>query len=141
MKKLFSFVTLILSLQVFAGHDCKLTIAEMEDFRRPIGELEASTSHGILQSINYGTILVEDEKISRSGKIKNQIKLDVHAVANGWDNEQETTFVVVRKGYKKEKRVLWETASEKVTVFGTEKKTIWFEIYKLDIDCKANNEN
>lgn len=142
MKKIFSILALtILSTHALASHECSLELAHSEDLATTIATKTVSTNHGTIRSVDYGTILIEEQKITRRGKVKSQLNLDVHAVANGWDDQQETTFVIVRKGYKNGKRISWETVSDKFTLKGTEKRRAWFDEYKLEISCEAKNEN
>lgn len=128
-------------MSAVAGHVCEVKLAHMEDFNVTVASKTVTTKHGIIKSEIFGPMVLEDQKVSRNGKEKSRVELDLHGVVDGWDNNQESTFVFVRKSYKKGIRSGWESFEQRFTVRGTDNLRGFFDQYKVDISCVATNEN
>jgi hypothetical protein len=129
------------SMSAIAAHVCEVKLAHMEDYTTTVATKIVETKHGMIKSEIFGTMLVEDQKISRSGKEKSKTVLDLHGVVDGWDSEQESTFVFIRKTYKNGVRKDWQGFEQRFTVKGTDRLRGFFDEYKVDISCVATNEN
>lgn len=131
MIKLLILTGLFLSLKAFAGQECKLRLSHTEDLFTTIAEGTLSAHKSDLRSILIKDFFVEFEK----GKKKQSIALKVFL--NGWSGEEEVVIAAFRRNQKRSNSTL-VNLSQKVSLRGNHKDTLWFDSYKLDIDCALN---
>lgn len=131
MIKLIILTGLFLSLKAFAGQECKLSLSHTEDLKTTIAEGTLSAHNSDMRSILIKDFFVESEK----GNKKQSIALKVFL--NGWSGEEEIVIAAFRRNQKRSNSTL-VNLSEKVSLRGDHKDTLWFDSYKLDIDCALN---
>jgi hypothetical protein len=81
-----------------------------------------------LRSGSEGTLFIESEKK------KKKVSLEVRSVMDGYEGSEGATFVVMRK-FTKRGNSEQEKISETITLAGEENQRLWFDSYKLDIQC------
>lgn len=128
MKTLVIFLFLAISLNVFAGYECRLSLAHSEDFHKTIIKGKISATDRDLRTIHLKEFFIE-EKTS-----KKTISLAIQAAIVGWVGEEEVTLAMFRRTQTK-KSIESTLISEKVTVKGNDANTLWFDNYKLDVAC------
>ena len=131
MIKLLILTGLFLSLKAFAGQECKLSLANTEDLHKTIAEGTLSAHNSDLRTIFIKDFFVESEK----GNKKQSIALKVFL--NGWSGEEEVVIAAFRRNQKRSNSTL-VNLSEKVSLRGDHKNTLWFDSYKLEINCSLN---
>lgn len=118
------------SMSAVAGYECTLKLAHSENLNKVIAEKVLVIDRAEMKSGNMGTLFVEYQKKKRS------ISLDINAVMSGWANEEDATFVILRRT-KTRRSTSAETISEIMNLKGDNQLTSWFDSYKLDINCRA----
>lgn len=131
MIKLFILTGLFLSLKAFAGQECKLSLSHIEELNTVIAEGTLSAGNADMRTILIKDFFVESEK----GSKKQSIALKVFL--NGWNGEEEIVLAAFRRNQKRSGSSM-VNISEKVSLRGDHKDTLWFDSYKLDIDCSLN---
>ena len=74
---------------------------------------------------------VEFEKGNKRRTIALKIFMD------GWSGEEEMTVAAFRR-HEKRSNVELDLISEKVSLRGNARDTLWFDAYKLEIECSLN---
>ena len=131
MKKFFFAFIVMSSLSAYAGYDCDLKLAHSEDLQSTIAQSKLSASNKDLKTIHLKEFFTE-EKSKRK-----VIGLSIQSAIVGWSGEEEVTLAVFRRTAKKNS-IDSVLISEKITVKGVESKTLWFDTYKLDVNCSLN---
>lgn len=127
MIKLLILTGLFLSLKAFAGQECSLKLSHTEDLGKVIAEGTLTAQNSDLKSILIKDFYKESKKQSIALKV----------FLNGWHGEEEIVLVAFRRNEKRSGATL-VNLSEKVSLRGDHKDTVWFDSYKLDIDCSLN---
>lgn len=127
MIKLLILTALFLSLKAFAGQECKLSLAHTEDLTKVIAEGTISADTSDLRSLMIKDFYMESKKQSIALKV----------FLNGWHGEEEIVLAAFRRNEKRSGAIL-VSLSEKVSLRGDHKDTVWFDSYKLDIECSLN---
>lgn len=131
MIKYFILVGLFFCLKAFAGYECHLDLAHTEDLYQSIAKKTIKASSKDMKSEMIKDFFVELEK-------KNKVQsLALNVFIDGWSGEEEVTIAVFRRNQKRSKVEL-ALISEKVSLRGNDKDTLWFDSYKLEIDCSIN---
>lgn len=131
MIKYFVLVGLLFCLKAFAGYECDFDLAHTEDLHQSIAKKSISASSKDMRSEMIKDFFVEAEK-------KNKVQsLAVNVFIDGWAGEEEITLAVFRRNQKKS-NVNLDLISEKVSLRGNDKDTLWFDSYKLEIECSIN---
>lgn len=128
MIKLLILTGLLLSLKAFAGHECKLSLSHTENLLKTIAKGTLSAHNSDLRTLFIKDFFVESEK----GNKKQSIALKVFL--NGWSGEEEVVIAAFRRNQKRSGPNMVHL-SEKISVRGDHKDTLWFDSYKLNIDC------
>jgi hypothetical protein len=128
--RIFAYLLNLYSMSAVAGYECTLKLAHSEDLNQVIAEKVLVIKKGEMRSRNMGTLFVEFEKRKKS------ISLDINAVMSGWQNEEDATFVILRRT-KTRRTTSSETISEIMNLKGDDQLTGWFDSYKLDINCQT----
>jgi hypothetical protein len=128
MKILSILLVSALSLTASAGYECGLKLAHTEDLYKTIAE-KTVTIGETMRSGSEGTLYTELQKG------KTTVTLEIRSVIDGWAGTEDATFVVMRKISKKKKSQQLPI-SEKITLKGDQTDRLWFDTYKLDINCR-----
>lgn len=131
MIKLFLLVGLFLSVKAFAGYHCELKLAHSEDFHKTIATKVIKASDTDMKSLSVKDLFIEHKDKKR------KTSLSLNAFISGWSGEEEVAFAVFRRKKKKDD-VEMVLISEKVSLRGNDRDTLWFDSYKLEIDCSLN---
>jgi hypothetical protein len=119
----------VFSMSAVAGYECELKLAHMEDFQTTIATRTVQVGKNKMESGNMGMLFMESENRRR------RISLDINAMMNGWEGEEDAAFVILRRTRKKSSADAVRL-SEVVMLEGNQKTTAWFDAYKVDIECK-----
>lgn len=128
--RILAYIFNLYSMSAVAGYECTLKLAHSEDLNKVIAEKVLVIGRGEMKSGNMGTLFVEFEIK------KHLISLDINAVMSGWHNEEDATFVILRRN-KTRRNTSAETISEIMNLKGDDQITGWFDSYKLDINCQT----
>lgn len=118
------------SMSAVAGYHCQLSLSHTEDLKATVAQKALQVKTGNLNSGNMGTLLVENSNFRKT------VAVEINAVMSGWSNEEDATFVMMRT-VRKKKSTNAERISEVITVKGNDHETLWFDSYKLEIDCSV----
>ena len=80
---------------------------------------------------NMGVLFVESESKRR------QTTLEINGVMSGWENEEDASFVIIRREKRKHSSKIQRLTDQVIMVKGNDKTTGWFDSYKLDVECKT----
>ena len=127
MKRILVILFNFMSMSAIAGYECDLKLAHNDDLRLDV----ATKIISIAQSLKSGS----DHLFVESEKKKKKFSLEVRSVMDGYEYSESASFVVMRRTTKRGKSTL-EKVSELVTLGGNDSQRLWFEDYKLDINCK-----
>lgn len=128
--RILAYIFNLYSMSAVASYDCTLKLAHSEDLNVTVAEKVVSIGRGEMKAGNVGTLFVEFEKKKKT------FTLDINAVMNGWQNEEDATFVIIRRT-KTRRNTTAETISEIMNLKGNDQLTGWFDSYKLDISCRT----
>ncbi len=129
MKRIFALTFNLMSMNVLAGYECDLQLAHTEDLVTTI----ATTKAVVDRTLKYGsegTLIVESEKK------KKKVSIELRSVMDGYEGSESASFVVMRRFTKRGNSSL-EKISEVVTLSGDESQRLWFDNYKLEIQCQV----
>lgn len=113
MKLVVTLIFILTSFSALAGYRCDIKV-----------------SHADKETLYANTSIEADSTELKAQAIKNylgQKDLTLDFVMDGWAGEEHATFVF-KKGNNQ--------MSEKVSLIGKSKSTIWFDSFKYDIDCE-----
>ncbi len=127
MKRIFVCIFNLLSMNALAGYECNFQLAHTEDLMTTIATKKAVVDR-TLRSGSEGTLIVESEKK------KKKVSLELRSVMDGYEGSEGATFVVMRRIKNRNKSEL-EKVSETITITGDESQRLWFDSYKLEIQC------
>ena len=127
MKRIFVCMFNLLSMNALAGYECNFQLAHTEDLITTIATKKAVVDR-TLRSGSEGTLIVESEKK------KKKVSLELRSVMDGYEGSEGATFVVMRRIKNRNKSEL-EKVSETITITGDESQRLWFDSYKLEIQC------
>lgn len=128
--RLLAYLFNLYSISAVAGYHCQLSLSHSEDLKTPIAQKVLKVKTGNLDSGNMGTLFIENSNRRKT------IALEINAVMSGWVNEEDATLVMMRTKRKKSSTRA-ERISERITVKGDGHQTLWFDDYKLEIDCQV----
>jgi len=131
MIKIYILVGLCFCLKAFAGYECKFELAHTEDLRAPLVQKTMTASSKDMRSQMIKDFFIEKEKGNKVQSVA------LNAFIDGWEGEEEITIAMFRRNQKKSDVTL-QVISEKVSLRGNDKDTLWFDAYKLEIDCSIN---
>lgn len=131
MIKFYILIGLFFCLKAFAGYECRFDLAHTEDLHQSIAKKTITASSKDMRSEMVKDFFVELEKKNKLQSIALNVFID------GWAGEEEVTVAMFRRIQKKS-AVKLELISEKVSLRGNDKDTLWFDSYKLEIDCSIN---
>lgn len=129
MKRILALTFNLLSMNVLAGYECDLQLAHTEDLVTTIATKKAVVDR-TLKSGSEGTLIVESEKK------KKKVSIELRSVMDGYEGSESASFVVMRRFTKRGNSEL-EKISEVVTLSGDESQRLWFDNYKLEIQCQV----
>lgn len=130
MIKFYILVGLLFCLKAFAGYECKFDLAHTEDLRTSVAKKTITASEKDMRSEMVKDFFVEMEKENKSRSVALNVFID------GWAGEEEMTVAVFRRNQKKS-NVDLRLISEKVSLRGSDRDTVWLDVYKLEIDCSV----
>ena len=130
MIKFYILVGLLFCLKAFAGYECKFDLAHTEDLRNSVAKKTITASEKDMRSEMVKDFFVEMEKENKTRSVALNVFID------GWAGEEEMTVAVFRRNQKKS-NVDLRLISEKVSLRGSDRDTVWFDVYKLEIDCSV----
>lgn len=131
MKKIIVLTSLMLfSLNTFAGYECHLSLSHIEELDSVIAEKTIFATDQELKTTMHKDFFIEAQSKNKKTSI------DVRIVSVGWNGEEEMTFVPFRNNEKKSKSKV-ELIGDKRTIVGNANGTLWFDQYKLDMDCNV----
>jgi hypothetical protein len=130
MIKFYILIGLLFCLKAFAGYECKFDLAHVEDLRSSVAKKTITASEKDMRSEMVKDFFVEMEKENKSRSVALNVFID------GWAGEEEMTVAVFRRNQKKS-NVDLRLISEKVSLRGSDRDTVWFDVYKLEIDCSV----
>lgn len=131
MIKLLILTALFLSVKAFAGYQCELKLAHSEDLYKTIATKVIKAKDADMKSFSVKDLFIEQKDKKKT------ISLSINAFMSGWSGEEEMVLAVFRRKEKKSD-VNLVLISEKVSLRGNDQDTLWFDSYKLDIDCSIN---
>lgn len=131
MIKLFILIGLFLSVKAFAGYQCELKLAHTEDLYKTIATRTIKASDDDMKSLAVKDFFIEKEAKKR------MTSLMLKAFVSGWSGEEQLVIALFRRKEKKSD-VNMVLISQKVSLRGNDRDTLWFDSYKLDIDCFLN---
>lgn len=131
MIKFYILLGLFFCLKAFAGYECKFDLAHTEDLRTTIVTKTITASSKDMRSQMIRDFFIEKEKGNKVQSVALNVFID------GWEGEEEITIAMFRRNQKKSD-VNLQVISEKVSLRGNDKDTLWFDAYKLEIDCSIN---
>lgn len=131
MIKFYILLGLFFCLKAFAGYECKFDLAHTEDLRTTIVTKTITASSKDMRSQMIRDFFIEKEKGNKVQSVALNVFID------GWEGEEEITLAMFRRNQKKSDVTL-QVISEKVSLRGNDKDTLWFDAYKLEIDCSIN---
>lgn len=123
MKILLLLVT-FLSFEAFAGYQCEFSLTENNDMNKVIATKRVEASPKDLRSEMIENFFVTDKAA-----------LSVKVFIDGWLGEEEMTAEVLKKTEDNEKL---ESVSEKVSLRGDDRGSVWFDSYKLNVNCSLS---
>ena len=131
MIKFYILLGLLFCLKAFAGYECTFDLAHTEDLRTSVAHKTLNASSKDMRSEMVKDFFVEVEKGNKLRTVALNVFID------GWAGEEEMTVAVFRRNQKKT-NVELNLISEKVSLRGNDKDTVWFDVYKLEVDCSIN---
>lgn len=131
MIKFYVLIGLLFCLKAFAGYECKFDLAHTEDLRTTIATKTITASSKDMRSQMVRDFFIEKEKGNKVQSVALNVFID------GWEGEEEISLALFRRNQKKSDVTL-QVISEKVSLRGNDKDTLWFDAYKLEIDCSIN---
>jgi hypothetical protein len=131
MKRIFVLIFNVISMNALAGYECNFQLAHIEDLNTTIATKTARIDR-TLRSGSEGTFIIESEKK------KKKVSLELRSVMDGYEGSEGATFVVMRRFTKRNNSEL-EKISETITLTGEESQRLWFDNYKLEIQCHIKN--
>jgi hypothetical protein len=118
----------MISFNAMAGYQCKFSLSYSEEADLVVAE----------------KTVVANEKDMRSGVINDlfmefpesdiQTNIALKFMLVGWSGEESITLDAHRS-HQRKSEVSMEVLSDKVTLRGNDKDTLWFDSYKLDTEC------
>ena len=130
MRYVLLFILASFSLSALAGYECHLSIFHTEDLDTVISERTIFSDDTDMKTTMHRDLVVELQKKNRKTSI------DIRTFAVGWRGEEEITLAAFRNTQKKSTSNL-ELISNRISLHGDDKDTLWFDSYKLDIECKV----
>lgn len=113
---------LAISFNVYAGYQCELALSEDDQINKTIASKTVIASEKDLKS----------EIIDNFYSVTDGRTLVLKVFIDGWNGEEEMSATVFTKTKSGEKL---EPLSEKVSLRGDDKETLWFDSYKLKVTC------
>jgi hypothetical protein len=129
MKRIFVLFFNVMSMNALAGYECDFQLAHTEDLYTTIATKMAHVDRR-MKSGSEGTLFVESEKK------KKKVSLEIRSVMDGYEGSESATFVVMRRFTKKNNTQQIGKISEIITLAGDDSGRLWFDNYKLDIQCR-----
>lgn len=120
--KYFALLFFVLSFNAFAGYQCELALSEGDQINKTLAVKTVIASEKDLKS----------EIIDNFHTITGEHTLVLKVFIDGWSGEEEMSATVFSKAKGAEKL---EPVSEKVSLRGDDKETLWFDSYKLKVTC------
>ena len=130
MKRILALAFNLMSMNVLAAYECDIQLAHTEDLVTTIATKKAMVDR-TLKSGSEGTLIVESEKK------KKKVSLELRSVMDGYEGSESASFVVMRRFTKRGNTDL-KRISEVVTLSGDDSQRLWFDNYKLDIQCQVS---
>jgi hypothetical protein len=121
----------LMSISAAAHYECELKLAHSEDLYTTIATKKVEVKKAVMNAGNMGVLFVESESKRR------QTTLEINGVMSGWENEEDASFVIIRREKRKYSSKFQRLTDQVLTVKGNDKITGWFDSYKIDIDCKT----
>lgn len=118
----FALLFLVLSFNAFAGYQCELALSEGDKIDKTVATKTVIASEKDLRS----------EIIDNFYTLTGDRTLVLKIFIDGWSGEEEMSATVFRKIKAGEKL---EPVSERVSLRGNDKETLWFDAYKLKVTC------
>lgn len=113
-----------LSFEAFAGYQCELSLTDSNDMNKIIASKKVEASPKDLRSEMIENFFVSGNQA-----------LSVKVFIDGWNGEEEMSAVVFKKAGDSEKL---EPVSEKVSLRGDDRGSVWFDSYKLKVNCSLS---
>lgn len=113
-----------LSFEAFAGYQCDLSLTDSSDTNKIIASKKVEASPKDLRSEMIENFFVTGKQ-----------SLSVKVFIDGWLGEEEMSAVVLKKENDSEK---FEPVSEKVSLRGDDRGSVWFDSYKLKVNCSLS---
>lgn len=120
--KYLSLIFMMISFNSFAGYQCEVALSDSNKLNEVVAKKTVVASDKDLRSE-----MIEDF-YTEVGKESFVLKIFI----DGWSGEEEMSAVVYGKRNSGEKL---EALSEKVSLRGDDKETLWFDSYKLKVTC------
>lgn len=113
MKVLILILFVLASFRALAGYKCEVQLAKSNDLEKLLTQKTWVAQDHDFSSANINDFFKEEG-------------LSLNILMSGWKGEEQASFTVTKEN---------KPISEKSSLVGTDKKTIWFENFKLDIQC------
>jgi hypothetical protein len=131
MIKWYILIAMFFCVKAFAGYECKFDLAHTEDLYKTVASKTITATSKDLRSEMIKDFFIELEKGNRIRSVALNIFIE------GWAGEEEMTVAVFRRNQKKSDVDL-KLIADKVSLRGDDRDTVWFDVYKLDIECAIN---
>jgi hypothetical protein len=118
-------------MSVAAHYECELKLAHSEDLYTTIAQKKIEVKKSVMDAGNMGVLYVELE-----GK-RRRTTLEINGVMSGWENEEDASFVIIRREQRRYSAKIQRLSDQVITVKGNNKATGRFDSYKLDVECKT----
>jgi hypothetical protein len=127
MMKYFLSLGLVVSLNSFAGYECKFSLAHVDDLNKILAEKIIKASDTDMRSDIIKDLVVE------SKKERSQTSIELKTFVVGWSGEEEISFATFRRD--EQRLIERDVLLEKITIRGDAHQTLWFDSYKLNTSC------
>ncbi|WP_408097281.1 hypothetical protein ACJVC5_19815 [Peredibacter sp. HCB2-198] len=108
--------SLFICLKAHARYECLLNLSHAEESGLIVGEKTIKAGTSEMRQKNEGTIVEESL----------EDKINLKSFMTGWTGEEEAVVQVFRGS---------ESISEKYQLRGNDARTVWFDDYKMDVNC------
>lgn len=131
MIRLLFFTGLFISFKTLAGYECELKLSHSEDLYKTVSSKQIIATDTDMKSVFIKDLFIEEKTKKKT------VSLAVKAFISGWSGEEEMTLAVFRRKEKKSDADM-VLISDKVSLRNNDRDILWFDSYKLEIDCNLN---
>ena len=110
------FATFFICFKARAHYECRLNLSHAEESGLIVGEKTIRAKTSEVRQKNEGVIIEESL----------EDKVGLKSFMAGWTGEEQAVIEVFRNS---------NSISEKYELRGNDEKTVWFDDYKLEVNC------